>query len=99
VDLHTYNLKLPGQETRVLIEASVGYDARRGGRYVDRQLRLDGVPVDLHDLTGSMQRWLRRDLLQAEMVRRDFGGIDCPHGRYLVRDCCADCLAAARPTV
>lgn len=91
-----YNLKLPNSEKRCLVEATVGYDAQRGGRYVDRQLKLDGVPVDLLDLTRAMQRWLVRDLPQAEMVRSSVGDVDCPHGRYLVRDFCTACVAAAK---
>ena len=91
-----YNLKLPGKETRVLVEANVGYDARRGGRYIDEELKLDGAPTRLQDLTGAMQRWLWKDLPQAEMVRADIGDVDCPHGKYLVREVCLNCLAAAR---
>lgn len=95
--MRQYNLKLPGKETRVLVEANVGYDARRGGRYIE-DLRLDGAPVFLEDLTGAMQRWLWRDLPQAEMLRASIGDIDCPHGRYLVREHCANCIAAAKST-
>lgn len=91
-----FNLKMPKADDRILVEAECGYDARHGDFYIERGLKLDGVEMDLLDLTSSMRRWLRRDLKLAKLVIASDGSIDCPHGRYLLREFCIDCLVSAK---
>ena len=95
--MKNYRLRLPNKNTYITVAANVGYDAQRGGIYVERGIAIDGVPTDMADLTGALQRWLKRDLGKADCILRGVGVLDCPHGRYLLREFCAQCLADARP--
>jgi hypothetical protein len=90
--VRNYRLKLPGKETYINVAADVGYDASRGGVYVERGIYIDGVPVDTRNLTRAVQRWLKRELGNADCCLRGFGSLQCPHGRYLLREPCGDCL-------
>lgn len=96
--MRAYNLKLPGEEGRLYVEADVGFDLRRGGFYVEDTVFIDGDKANFRMLPPRTRRWLLQDLRHADMILRDVGKLDCDHGRYLVREHCVDCLAAARST-
>jgi hypothetical protein len=85
-----YSLTRPELAAKSIeVQAIVYYN--RGYQVEIKDIIFDNIQLKFKDLTSDLQGKLLEELRLAEIARRNYGTIHCPHNKYLVREFCKDC--------